>query len=396
MKRALMIIMPLLVLIGSIVAAGVMIASRKPVETKPVVPLPPLVKVQAVMQRDHQFIVKAQGTVAPRSEITLASEVSGRITKVSPAFANGGFFEAGEVLVSIEAKDYELMLTQARARLAEAKTRLTREQAESAVARKEWLALGKKIEEANPLVLRLPQIAEIEAAVSSAQASVEQAERDLQRCEIKAPFAGRVWEKKVDAGQYVAKGAMLARLYAVDYAEIKLPLPTDDLAFIDVPYAFRGEKETGPQPTVKLIADIAGQSQEWAGKLIRTEGEIDMRTRMLPTVARVENPYGRGDKESRPPLSIGMFVQAEIKGKMVKGVYVIPRLAYRGNNEVMVVDKESKLRFRNIQILRLEADNVIAKSGLEAGDRVCVSPLDAPVDGMTVRLDDEVKQKGAL
>lgn len=396
MKRALMIIVPLLVLIGGIVAAGVMIASRKPVETKAVVPLPPLVKVQAVMQRDHQFIVKAQGTVAPRSEITLASEVSGRITKVSPAFANGGFFEAGEVLVSIEAKDYELMLTQARARLAEAKTRLTREQAESAVARKEWLALGKKIEEANPLVLRLPQIAEIEAAVSSAQASVEQAERDLQRCEIKAPFAGRVWEKKVDAGQYVAKGAMLARLYAVDYAEIKLPLPTDDLAFLDVPYAFRGEKETGPQPSVKLIADIAGQPQEWAGKLIRTEGEMDMRTRMLPTVARVENPYGRGGKESRPPLSIGMFVQAEIKGKMVKGVYVIPRLAYRGNNEVMVVDKDSKLRFRTIEIVRLEADNVIAKSGLEAGDRVCVSPLDAPVDGMTVRLDDEAKQKGSL
>lgn len=396
MKRALMIIVPLLVLIGAIVAAGVMIKSRKPVETKPVVPLPPLVKVQAVMQRDHQFIVKAQGTVAPRSEITLASEVSGRITKVSPAFANGGFFEAGEVLVSIEAKDYELMLTQARAWLAEAKTRLTREQAESAVARKEWLALGKKIEEANPLVLRLPQIAEIEAAVSSAQASVEQAERDLQRCEIKAPFAGRVWEKKVDAGQYVAKGAMLARLYAVDYAEIKLPLPTDDLAFLDVPYAFRGEKETGPQPVVKLIADIAGQSQEWTGKLIRTEGEIDMRTRMLPTVARVENPYGRGGNESRPPLSIGMFVQAEIKGKMVKGVYVIPRLAYRGNNEVMVVDKDSKLRFRTIEIVRLEADNVIAKSGLEAGDRVCVSPLDAPVDGMTVRLDDEAKQKGAL
>jgi len=182
---------------------------------------------------------------------------------------------------------------------------------------------------------------------------------------------------------------MLARLYAVDYAEIKLPLPTDDLAFLDVPYAFRGEKETGPQPTVKLIADFAGQKQEWTGKLIRTEGEMDSRTRMLPTVVRVENPYGRGDKESRPPLSIGMFVQGEIMGKLVKDVFVIPRLAYRGNNEVMVVDKESKLRFRTIEIVRLEASNVIAKSGLEAGDRVCVSPLDAPVDGMAVRFGKE-------
>jgi membrane fusion protein, multidrug efflux system len=389
MKRALMTIVPLLVLIGAIVAAGVMIKSRKPVETKAVVPLPPLVKVQAVTRRDHQFIVKAQGTVAPRAEITLASEVSGRILKVSPAFANGGFFEAGEALATIDARDYELAVTQAQARLAEAKTRLTREQAESAVARKEWLALGKKIEEANPLVLRAPQIAEIEAAVSSAQASLEQAGRDLERCVIKAPFAGRIWEKKVDAGQYVAKGTMLARLYAVDYAEIKLPLPTDDLAFLDVPYAFRGEKETGPQPTVKLSADFAGQKQEWTGKLIRTEGEMDIRTRMLPTVVRVENPYGRGDKESRPPLSIGMFVQGEIMGKLVKDVFVIPRLAYRGNNEVMVVDKDSKLRFRTIEIIRLEASNVIAKSGLEAGDRVCVSPLDAPVDGMSVRFGKE-------
>lgn len=389
MKRALMIIVPLLVLAGSILAAGLMIASRKPVETKPVVPLPPLVEVKPVKQTDHQFVIRAQGTVAPRTDITLVSEISGRVVSVVPAFTSGGFFEKGETLVHIDPTDYELALVQAKARLAEAKTKLTREQAESEAARKEWLALGKKLADANPLVLRQPQIAEMEATVSSAQAALEQAERDVARCTIKAPFAGRVWEKKVDAGQYVTKGATLARLYAVDYAEIKLPLPTDDLAFVDVPYAFRGEKETGPQPTVTLTAEFAGKSHSWSGKIVRTEGEIDTRTRMLPTVARVENPYGRGEQQERPPLSIGMFVQAEITGKTVQGVYVIPRLAYRGNNEVMVVDKDSKLRFRNVDIVRLEHDQVIARKGIEAGDLVCVSPLDAAVDGMAVRVNKE-------
>lgn len=391
MKRGLMIILPFAILLGAILLVGVMIKSRKPVKPQPVVVLPPLVRVQPVKQGTYGFHVYAQGSVSPRTDITVASEVSGRIVSVAPSFAEGGFFEKGELLVAIDARDYELALTQAKARLEEAEVKLTKERAEAEVARKEWIALGKQASEANPLVLRKPQIAEAEAGIASAKAAVEQAKRDLERCQIKAPFAGRVWEKKADVGQYVTKNAVVARIYAVDYAEVRLPLPTDELAYVDLPFEYRGDQSQGPQPKVKLTANFAGQPHTWEGRVVRTEGQIDNRTRMMNAVVRVDDPYAHGADGQRPPLSIGLFVSADIQGKTVKDVYVVPRAAYRGNNELMVVDKENKLRFRKVDVLRLEMTNVVLRSGIEAGDRACISPLDAPVDGMDVRLGDEQK-----
>ena len=277
-------------------------------------------------------------------------------------------------------------MVRARAAIAQAELRLATEQEEAAVARKEWESLGQG--EPRPLVVRAPQIAEAKAMLASAEAAFEKAEYDLERTVVKAPFAGRVREKRVDVGQFVSRGSSVARLYGVDYAEVRLPIPDRDLEFVNLPLAYRGQRESARGPSVALMANFAGRRHRWQGRIVRTEGEIDPRTRMIQAIARVADPYGRA-RPGRPPLAVGMFVEAEIYGKAAANVFVLPRIVLRGTDQVLVVDKDDRLRFRTVDILRTESDQVIIRSGLEAGERVANSVVEAAVDGMKVGVLEE-------
>jgi RND family efflux transporter MFP subunit len=281
------------VVVLAAVGAWALIQARKAPETVERVARPPLVRVQEVRLADLQLTVTSQGTVRPRTASVLVPEVSGRVIEVSPAFTPGGFFEAGERLLRIDPHDYRQAIVQARARVAQAELLLAREQGEADVARSEWEALGNG-DDASALTLHLPQLADAEANVAAARAAVEQAERNLERTEIRAPYAGRVQEKQVDLGQFVTRGQSLATIYAVDYAEISLPLPDDQLAFIDLPLDYRDQAARTAGPEVILRADFAGRVHEWRGRIVRTEGVIDPQSRMVRAVARVKDPYGRG------------------------------------------------------------------------------------------------------
>ena len=144
-------------------------------------------------------------------------------------------------------------------------------------------------------------MAQARAQLASAQAALDKAKLDLSRCEISAPFAGRVRSENVDAGQYLTKGTKLAEVYAVDYAEVRLPLPDDELAFLDLPLAYRGNGGAKRQPKVRLSAKFAGKVYHWDGYIVRTEGEIDSKTRMVYAVAQVKDPYARSENPNRPP-----------------------------------------------------------------------------------------------
>lgn len=391
MKTALKVVLPLTLLAVTGAVTTALILTRPKVKPAPREAAVPLVRVVPATAQSHRFTVRTHGTVTPRTDIQLAAEVSGRIVAVAPSFAAGGFFESGEVLVTLDARDYELALTRAQAALAEAQVRLQREEAEAQIARKEWQALGAA-EKPNPLLLREPQLAEARAAVASATALVRTAELDLERCQIKAPFAGRVWSKRVDVGQFLAKGEQVARIYAVDYAEVRLPIVLDDLAFLDLPLEYRGEvRGTGPE--VLLRGRVAGQTHEWRGRIVRTEGEVDPRTRMLTAVARVEDPYGRRDGSDNPPLAVGLFVEAEIRGHSIDHVFVIPRAAVYGREGVKVIDADGRLRLQPVEVLRAGQTEVVVRRGLEEGDLVCISPLDTPVDGMRVRVAETIAQE---
>lgn len=383
-KLLLKIVLPMATLAVASAWAWKIFNDRPVVETRPPeVPIP-VIRAIPVKPQDLRLTVKSQGTVAPRTQTTLVPEIAGRVLEVSPSLAAGGFFEAGDELLRIDPTDYQLQVVQAAAQIAQARLSLETEEAQAEVARKEWESLGEG--EAQRLLRRVPQIAQARAALSSAQAALAQAKRNLEKTRIAAPFAGRVLRKNVDIGQYVTPGTAVAIIYSVDYAEIRLPLPDEELAYVDLPLSYRGGGAERPQPAVRLQTEFGRRRHTWTGKIVRTEGTIDPQTRMIHAIAEVPDPYGRGPDPNRPPLAMGMFVEAEIQGRWMKDVITLPRAALRGEDQVLVVDSESRLRFRHVNVVRLERERVIIDSGLEGGELVSLATLATVVDGMEVRV----------
>lgn len=387
MNQVMKIVLPVVIVVGSLLVLAVLVMSRPKVETRAPAAPPPLVRVMAADTDTVQLAVYSQGAVIPRTESVLSAEIAGQVVYVSPAFASGGFFEKGNLLVQLDQREAELAVIRAAADTARDATALQIEEEEARVAIQEWRALGNGTP--NPLVSRQPQLAQARARLEASRAALRQAELNLERTEIRAPYAGRVRQKLVDVGQFVNRGNQIAIIYAVDYAEVRLPVPDEQLAYFEAPLHFRGERSSTGGPDVVLHADFAGKRHQWTGKLVRMEGEIDPQTRMATAVARVPNPYGRGADAERPPLSVGMFVEAEISGYRFDDVMVIPRAAMRGYDQVMVVDAEDRLRFRTVDVLRLEPNRAIIKGGIKEGERICLSALDTPVDGMMVRIFQE-------
>ncbi|MFN3485094.1 MAG: efflux RND transporter periplasmic adaptor subunit, partial [Planctomycetota bacterium] len=248
------------------------------------------------------------------------------------------------------------------------------------IAEEEWKLYGKG--EPDPLVLRRPHVAEAEAAVAAAEAALEQAERDLARTEVTAPYDGRVREKLADVGQYVLPGTALARIYAWDAAEVRLPVSLEEAELLELP-----ESPGAPGPPVRLRLRRQGETREWEGRIVRVEAEVDSRTRMIHLVARVEGPRG-ADGSGRAILP-GLFVEAEIQGKVVARAYEVPRFSLREGDRLLVVDGASRLRLRSVEVVRAGLQTAVVRGGVEPGDRVCVSPIDVPVDGMAVRTAEE-------
>lgn len=381
-------VLPFVIIFAGIVVMVLMVKLKPTVGKQEIIKLPPLVRVMEIVPARHRFIIRSQGTVSPRTESQLVPEVSGRVVSIAPAFTSGGFFEEGEVLLTIDRYDYRQAVVRAEAEIARSELALAREEAEAEVARREWEELGGD-EEPTALTLRTPQLQDARATLAASRAALDKAERDLERTEVRAPYAGRVRTKSVDVGQFVNRGAPVATLYAVDFAEVRLPLPDSDLAYFDLPVAYRGGNGAVRGAAVNLSAEFAGKRHTWQGRLVRTEGEIDPRTRMVHAIARVADPYGVGKDKNRPPLAAGMFVEAEIEGDQVDNVFRIPREAMRGSDQVLVVDQNDRLRFRTVSILRTTRDHVVADGGLATGERICISPLQVVTDGMEVRIHQD-------
>ena len=387
-------VLPLALLGIAALAAVTMIRNRPVAEVQPPPIEPPGVRVHVVELADVDMSVVSEGTVRPRTESELVPEISGRVLSISPSFAEGGFFEEGDTLLEIDPFDYEQAVIAARSQLAQSRLRLAQEEAEAEIAEREWNEIG----EGNPraLTLREPQLEDARAAVAAAEASLVRAERDLDRAHIRAPYAGRVRRKNVDVGQFVTMGSSVATIYSVDVAEIRLPLPDVELAYLNLPLSYRGgESRLGPEVTVRTT--FAGATHAWEGRIVRTESEIDPVSRMVHVVAEVMDPYRPGPDPNRPPLAVGMYVDAEIEGRRFDQIAVIPRSALRGRDQVMVVDDDSRMRFRTIEILRLTTTSIYAPQGLRDGERVAITTVDSPTEGMLVQVtNDEEAAAAAL
>ena len=366
---------PAAILLVFAAGAGVILATAPVLTPAARVPIPLSVRVSAVEPQSIQLKVHSQGSVAPATESLLIPEVSGRILSVSPKLVAGGYFEQGDVLARIDDSDYRSALDRANAAAGRsaAELRLAQQEHERQVSLAKRQLTSKSQLEAAIRALSVARASQREAA-----ANLAQARQDLERTRLIAPFSGLVRSESVDAGQYVSPGASIATLYASDSVEVRLPIADRQLGFLNLPPMLRGELPEEMQPSVTLSADYAGQSLSWQGRIVRMEAEIDITSRMVQLVARVPQ------RADQPPMNVGLFVDAEIEGLAAENIVVLPRSSLRNGNQVMVVDDDNRLVFRTIDPLRLYQDNVLIRGGLEAGERVCVSPIQTPIEGMAV------------
>jgi len=388
MNKFFKFLLPLGLIVLSIVIVVVMvgIAQGKRPERKE--SGPPALVVDAVPARVESLnlSVYSQGAVEPRTETTLVAEVSGQVVSVSANFIAGGFFRKGEVLLQIDPSDYETALLRAEATLAAREAQRADQQARSEQALKDWNNLGREGEPSD-LVLRKPQLAEARAAVQAAEAELQQARRNLERTRIKVPYDGLVRSKQVDVGQFVAPGTPLAVTFAVDYAEIRLPLSTNDLAYLDLPSATRLDQ--AQRVPVTLSADTASGRRQWQAEIVRTEGVVDERSRVVYAVAEVPDPYGVLGRNTQPELKMGTFVRAEIEGRRADDVVVLPRSVLQDGNTVLVADAERKLEIRPVEVLRSEPKTVYISDGLADGEWVVTTSFDAPIPGTQLSIIGE-------
>ena len=384
LKRA---ILPLGILLVAYLVAKFMIANRPPAERQAGPAPAPVVQIKPLKLRDYQ--VASRGTVQAHTQVALVAQVGGEIVDINPNFRDGGYFEADEVLIKIDPRDYRLAVTMAEAELAAAKQRLSEEQARSAQAQRDWERLGGG-GEANDLALRKPQMAGARAALAAAEAALAQARLNLKRTEISLPYAGRVLSKSADVGQVVTPGTPLGQVYSTDKAEVRLPLSNRQLAKLSIPEQYRGE-EAAPGPEVILSAQVGDRVYNWQGRVVRSAGAIDANSRQTFVVAQVDDPYGRRE-DGGPPLKVGQFVEARIQGEKLQDVFIIPRAALRGENLAYVIqpDKEkpgeARLDERRVEIVWQDDNAVVVRNGLKAGEKLVTTLPSAAAPGMRVRL----------
>tara|TARA_R110000737_G_scaffold133485_1_gene165005 strand:- start:7923 stop:9179 length:1257 start_codon:yes stop_codon:yes gene_type:complete len=383
------VLTPIAIILVAIIALTIFVLlSPKPAK-KAVIVKAPLVEVKNIERQNVDFIIASQGSVVPRTQTNLVSEVSGQITAVNDKFNVGGFFTKGEVLLSIDDISYQVALLQAQSSLDAAKAVFIEEQARKDQAEDEWLLTGKSLTEAPILALRLPQLQKAQADVNAAKANVSDAKVKLSRTKITAPYDAIVKEKHVDIGQYVTTGSILAKSFAVDYAEVRLPIKQRDVDFLNLP---KINQRQGNVSKVEIYYQLMGAEHTWTSRLTRYEGEVDSRNRVHYVIAQIDDPYSVLSSSKHQELRMGTFVNAKITGKALDDIVTIPRDALHGANKVFLVDTDNRLHIQEIKVLRNDANYVYSYDDFAAGYRLVTTQMETPVEGMALRIVGEQEE----
>jgi multidrug efflux system membrane fusion protein len=377
-------LLPLIVIVAAFLIAAIMSAFKPNSLELESSDREVAVTTELINQSNVELQVSSQGTVEPRTSTTLVSEVSGAVLEVASQFEVGGTFKKGDILIRLDAADYEVAKQRAEAQLKSAKAQLLTEQARSIQAKKEWQMTGRPIEDAPILALRTPFLAEAEARLLQAQAEVAQAELKIQRTVIRAPYAGMVSATHVDMGQYVTIGTRLGSIFAIDYAEIRLPMTDKQMSKLSLAKsAIKNQPFTDAK--VELKAMVNGQQVSWPAVLVRSEGTIEQSSRAQYLVAQIDDPYHLNNQQNPQPLLMGTFVEATVTGKIIKDVYALPRYALRSNQRIATVTAEKRLKMITVDYSYEDRNYYYLTSDLEGQVEVVTSGMGIMVDGMKVK-----------
>ncbi len=391
-----------IILIGAVGLAALLVSLRPEPERIPPPSQVPFAITAQVEAGEGAIPVFGAGTVRPRAEIDIAAEVSGKVVWVDPALQSGGRVRQAQVLFRVDDVDYRSEVEKSRANVALQRVELLKVKEEADVARTQYEQFKKRqadggpASEASPLALWQPQLEAAEASLARAKATLAEAELDVERTAVKAPFAGVVRTESIDVGQYVAAGQGTARIYASDAVEVVVPLSDGDAALIPGLWDLRAG-DGNRQVPARVIADYGDRSYGWDGYVDRVEAALDEQTRTLDVIVRVPQPFrsgtldaGGGEDEASegkgdgPPLLVGKFVDVELEGITPEAYFKVRRPALRPGNEVWAL-RDGKVTIVPVAVLQRADDDVYITGALEPGQAVVVGGIQVATEGMEVR-----------
>ena len=369
---------PLFILLGAL-ALSYLLWLLGQVQPDPVEEAPaPDVIVEILTPKDFQVQISSNGTTTPLTQTVLTAEVGGEVIYRSKKFSEGSSVIEGEILAKIDDTDLQLQYKNALLQLANAEVQYSLQLAEADVAKEAWEKMGDGV--ASDLTLKKPQLKQAVALLEVAKAQVSSAEKKLNKTEIVAPYAGRIQNVNIDLGTTIIPGQPVGAIYTSSEIEITLAVKDNDLQFLSIPMDGR-KLDPSEQALVQIKSFYKGKNQTWIGRLERVDGVIDPVTRMINLIAVFKNDFIETDK---PNLPIGLFVEAQIDGIILKDIFSIPVNAISENNEVYIVNNENELVSRQLSLLKKYSDFVIVKDGLKAGERVVISKLSSASNGIKV------------
>jgi len=385
---------PILAVLGmTVVLFMALMMFKQAPEKKPQIREGYLVEAIQVFPEDVQLQVESQGVVQAKRQISLVAEVSGKIQKVAENFAPGATFAAGEVLIQIDPADYEVAVQRAQANVANAQAKLELEQAKSKVALQDWKKYGKK-GKPSPLVLNLPQVASAKAALQAARADLKKALRDLEKTRIRAPFDGIVLQKNADIGQFVTPGANLGGIANSDVAEVRLPLTDEELAMLELPELLKGQ-----EPLVRFAVELPVPETlakgQWQGVARRVEAQREATTLLNYLDVEIHDPFSLLEKNPAEPLKLNTFLQARIPGKTLHRVFRIDRALLLRGDELNIYKPDNTLEIRPVHVLYRDKQYAYVDRGLKPGERIIITPIVSPYNGMKLRLAEETAPRPA-
>ena len=345
-----------------------------------------LVSVTEVKRDTFTPTIAAMGTVEPSQEIVLSPRVSGEIISRSEAFTPGSFVDKGQKLLQIDPSDYKNTLQSRKSDLRQAVADLKIEMGRQNIAEKDYQLLNETLsEEQEALILRKPQLNAARSEVEDARAAVEQAELDLQRTTIKAPFDAHILSRNVNVGSQVSPGQNLGRLVGRDTYWVEATVPLAKLRRLEFP-----KDETAKGAEVRIQNRTAWEEGEFRqGQLYKMVGTLEERTRMARVLVTVSDPLAYlPENDEKPEMMIGSFVEARIQAEPIPDVIRLSRDYVRSNETVWVM-KENKLRIRDVKIVFQDSKYAYIKEGLNEDDKVVTTNLTTVVDGAALRMESD-------
>lgn len=341
-------------------------------------PPPPLVDVWLAQRQAAAPELTAFGRVVAEREARLASRVAGELVEFTPQALPGTVVEAGTPLARLDESDLQLNLREAEAALAQAAAALAMERGEQQRAETEYRSFGRELPaDRRALVLRQPQLRQAEAEVERAQALRDRAQLDLERTTLAAPWRGMVQERLLGAGSMVTNGSEIIHLVDVSRFWVRVSLPGEALEWLDV------ATEETPGSAVRLTTRAWAGEQTRHGEVIAMLPALEEQGLQAQLLVAVDDPLGL--ENQAPPLRLGDVVRLAFDARPREGLFALPAAALRPGDTLWVLDSDSRLRLRTVEVVHRGTSHVLIGIGLEEGEQVVISQLGQPREGMLLR-----------